>query len=145
MSVGNVNNIGQTYNASYPKYLEKRRNNGAFLALSGGTLGTSAVALKLVNNSFALKNPKLLLGAAIVAFAASIFGISEMGSSTKELKKYQTEQNNQMMDTFVKTQQNKEKKQGLSDIEAINLISGLSNPITAGITTVDFANKIKTT
>ena len=141
--VGGIGNLTQTYNANYPKYLEKQRKSGAFLALSGGTLATSAVALQLVKNSFALKNPKLLLGAAILGFAASIFGISEMGSSTKELKKYQTEQNNQMVDTFVKTQQNKEKKQGLSDIETINLISGLSNPITAGITTVDFADKLR--
>lgn len=141
--VGGIGNLTQTYNANYPKYLEKQRKSGAFLALSGGTLATSAVALQLVKNSFALKNPKLLLGAAILGFAASILGISEMGSSTKELKKYQTEQNNQMVDTFVKTQQNKEKKQGLSDIETINLISGLSNPITAGITTVDFADKLR--
>ena len=141
--VGGIGNLTQTYNANYPKYLEKQRKSGAFLALSGGTLATSAAALKLINNSFALKNPKLLLGVAILGFAASIFGISEMGSSTKELKKYQTEQNNQMADTFVKTKQNKEKKQELSDIETINLISGLSNPITAGITTLDFADKLR--
>ena len=140
---GGIGNLTQTYNASYPKYLEKQRKSGAFLALSGGTLATSAVALQLAKNSFALKNPKLLLGATILGFAASILGINTMGSATKELKKYQTEQNNQMVDTFVKTQQNKEKKQGLSDIETINLISGLSNPITAGITTVDFADKLR--
>ena len=143
MAGGRIGNLEQTYNASYPKYLENQRKSGAFLALTGGTLGTSTFALKLAKNSFALKNPKLLLGAAILGFAASIFGINTMGSATKELKKYQTEQNNQMMDTFVKTQQNEKRKQGLSDIETINLISGLSNPMTAGITTVEFADKLR--
>lgn len=73
-------------NANYPKYIERKRQNAAFMGLASGTLGTSIAALYLTKNKVALKHPVLMAVCATTAFLGTMFGITQLSSLSKQME-----------------------------------------------------------
>lgn len=73
-------------NANYPKYIERKRQNAAFMGLASGTLGTSIAALHLTKNKVALKHPVLMAVCATTAFLGTMFGITQLSSLSKQME-----------------------------------------------------------
>lgn len=73
-------------NANYPKYIERKRKNAAFMGLASGTLGTSIAALHLTKNKVALKHPVLMAVCATTAFLGTMFGITQLSSLSKQME-----------------------------------------------------------
>ena len=82
-----VSAVSHSMNASYPKYLENKRRTGAYITMASGTLGTSVAALHFLKTPFAKKNPWLLATGAALSLLGGIFGVSQMSSASKEIKK----------------------------------------------------------
>ena len=73
-------------NANYPKYIERKRQNAAFMGLASGTLGTSIAALHLTKNKVALKHPVLMAVCATTAFLGTMFGITQLSSLSHQME-----------------------------------------------------------
>jgi len=93
MTVQGVNQLG----AYYPDYLKNKRKAGAFIGMTAGLTGLSTAAMYINKHSFAVKNPKLMLGVAIASTVLSLLGIGGAAKAQKELNIH----NARVMDTRV--------------------------------------------
>ena len=84
MAVQGVNMM----NASYPKYLENKKQRGMLLGMTGGATALSVSALHYLNHPVAVKNPKLMIGAAIVSSVLALIGIGGAANAQKELNQF---------------------------------------------------------
>ncbi len=73
-------------NASYPKYLERKRQNGIFLSLAGGTTAASVGALHFTKNAFAAKHPVLMTVGAALGLLGTIGGLCIASSASKQIR-----------------------------------------------------------
>lgn len=85
-------------NANYPKYIERKRQNAAFMGLASGTLGTSIAALHLTKNKVALKHPVLMAVCATTAFLGTMFGITQLSSLSKQMEVFNPGKNTLIKD-----------------------------------------------
>jgi len=86
MAVQGVNS--NTLGAYYPKYLEDKKRQGLCLGIIGGGSALSSSALYFSKHAFAVKNPKLVAGMAILSAVFSLLGISGAAKAQKELNEF---------------------------------------------------------
>ncbi len=84
MAIQGVNQLG----AYYPDYLKNKRKAGAFIGMSAGLTALSTSAMYINKHSFAVKNPKFMLGMAIASTVLSLLGIGGAAKAQKELNAF---------------------------------------------------------
>ncbi len=127
MSVGSITNANM--NASYTKQLEQKKKSAQVMALSGSGMATSACALHFLKAPLAVKHPGIVFAGSILGLLGTVFGFSQAAKIEKELKKYDTQEPQQMYLHANNDNIELSKKPKMSYEEAKFVISMCVNPI----------------
>lgn len=127
MTVGAMN---ANMNASYPKYLENKKNQGRTISGVSALLPATTGALYFAKSSIAVKHPVVMGILTALGLTGIALGINQEVSANKSLKKFEMLKNDAYQKVDSQADNTKEKPK-MSEVEAKYIITTALNPSTA--------------